>query len=108
MPYGLCLSCMSSGSASLLISTGCRPMSPCPVSHEACVSSSWPVDLLPGADRSFVSFILEPLYKITSTVIAEHPKVAESAIAKDFGVYLKSSSWQQDVKPLLKEVGGVK
>jgi hypothetical protein len=57
-----------------------------------------------GAERSFVTFCLEPLYKITSAVIAEHPKRSEALLATHFGVTLKSSSWQQDVKPLLKEV----
>eukprot|EP00877_Chromochloris_zofingiensis_P014926 jgi/Chrzof1/9688/Cz04g12070.t1 len=57
----------------------------------------------PGAERSFQKFILEPLYKITSQVIGEHPKSIEKVLA-EFGVYLKASSYSQDVKPLLKEV----
>jgi hypothetical protein len=58
-----------------------------------------------GAERSFVTFILEPLYKLTATVVGEHPKTIERVLGEEFGVYLKSSSYSQDVKPLLKEVG---
>eukprot|EP00878_Enallax_costatus_P008789 GHUV01009187.1.p1 GENE.GHUV01009187.1~~GHUV01009187.1.p1 ORF type:complete len:741 (+),score=244.40 GHUV01009187.1:354-2576(+) len=57
-----------------------------------------------GADRSFVTFILDPLYKLTATVIGEHPKTIEKVLGDQFGVYLKSSSYSQDVKPLLKQV----
>lgn len=57
-----------------------------------------------GAERSFVTFILEPLYKLTSTVVGEHPKTIERVLGEEFGVYLKSSAYSQDVKPLLKEV----
>lgn len=60
--------------------------------------------IVPGADRSFVTFILDPLYKLTSTVIGEHPKTIERLLGDQFGIYLKSSSYSQDVKPLLKEV----
>uniref|UniRef100_A0A383VQF5 SNU114 homolog n=1 Tax=Tetradesmus obliquus TaxID=3088 RepID=A0A383VQF5_TETOB len=57
-----------------------------------------------GADRSFVTFILEPLYKLTSAVVGEHPKAIERLLGDDFGIHLKSSAYSQDVKPLLKEV----
>lgn len=57
-----------------------------------------------GAERSFVTFILEPLYKLTATVVGEHPKTIERVLGEEFGVFLKSSSYSQDVKPLLKEV----
>jgi hypothetical protein len=53
-----------------------------------------------------VTFILEPLYKLTSTVVGEHPKTIERVLGEEFGVYLKSSAYSQDVKPLLKEVRG--
>lgn len=36
-------------------------------------------------------------------MIGEHPKSIEKVLA-EFGVYLKASSYSQDVKPLLKEV----
>ncbi|KAK9817833.1 hypothetical protein WJX72_002861 [[Myrmecia] bisecta] len=55
-----------------------------------------------GGERSFVQFILEPLYKIYSTVVGEH----ETSIKRtmdEFGVYLKPSVYSMDVKPLLKE-----
>jgi U5 small nuclear ribonucleoprotein component len=60
-----------------------------------------------GADRSFVTFILEPLYKLTATIIGEHPKTIEKVLGDQFGIYLKSSSYRQDVKPLLKEVSSL-
>jgi U5 small nuclear ribonucleoprotein component len=53
-----------------------------------------------------VTFILEPLYKLTSTVVGEHPKTIERVLGEEFGVYLKSSTYSQDVKPLLKQVRG--
>lgn len=56
-----------------------------------------------GASRTFVTFVLEPLYKIYSQVLGEHPKSIERMLSS-FSVYLKSSSYGQDVKPLLKEV----
>jgi hypothetical protein len=37
-------------------------------------------------------------------VIGEHPKTIERTLGEQFGLYLKSSSYSQDVKPLLKEV----
>ncbi|GAX78591.1 hypothetical protein CEUSTIGMA_g6030.t1 [Chlamydomonas eustigma] len=55
-----------------------------------------------GAERSFVQFVLEPLYKIVSHVIGEHPKTIE-AMLSDLGVYLKPSTYSMDTKPLLKE-----
>lgn len=54
-----------------------------------------------GGERAFVSFVLEPLYKIYSTCVGEHPSVVERVIG-EFGVYLAGSQYKQDVKPLLK------
>lgn len=54
-----------------------------------------------------MTFILQPLYKLTATVVGEHPKTIERVLGEEFGVYLKSSSYSQDVKPLLKEVRSV-
>eukprot|EP00898_Chlorokybus_atmophyticus_P001260 jgi/Chlat1/2134/Chrsp17S02725 len=51
--------------------------------------------------RTFVQFILEPLYKLYSQVIGEHQKNVEMTL-EEFGVYLKSSEYHLDVKPLLK------
>lgn len=56
-----------------------------------------------GGQRTFVQFLLEPLYKIYSTVLGEHPKSIERMLI-EFDVHLKSSSYNMDVKPLLKEV----
>lgn len=52
--------------------------------------------------RSFVEFVLEPLYKLYSQILGEHPKSIE-AILSEFNVQLKPSSYNKDVKPLLKE-----
>jgi U5 small nuclear ribonucleoprotein component len=35
-----------------------------------------------GGERSFVQFILEPLYKIVSHVIGEHPKTIEAMLSE--------------------------
>lgn len=56
-----------------------------------------------GGERSFVMFVLEPLYKIYSQVVGEHPKSIEHML-QEFGMYLKTSQYGMDVKPLLKEV----
>lgn len=56
-----------------------------------------------GTERTFVQFILDPLYKIYSQVLGEHPKSIERML-QEFGVHLKSSHYGMDVKPLLKEV----
>lgn len=53
-----------------------------------------------------MTFILEPLYKLSATVVGEHPKTIERVLGEEFGVYLKSSSYSMDVKPLMKEVRG--
>ena len=47
-------------------------------------------------------FILDPLYKIYSQVLGE-PESTVRAMLSEFGVYLKPSSYRQDVKPLLKD-----
>mmetsp|Transcript_18570 Transcript_18570/g.39863 ORF Transcript_18570/g.39863 Transcript_18570/m.39863 type:complete len:988 (-) Transcript_18570:519-3482(-) len=55
-----------------------------------------------GSERSFVQFVLEPLYKVYSHVIGEHPKSIESLLGQ-LGVYLKPSTYSMDTKPLLRE-----
>mmetsp|Transcript_20010 Transcript_20010/g.60453 ORF Transcript_20010/g.60453 Transcript_20010/m.60453 type:complete len:985 (+) Transcript_20010:276-3230(+) len=55
-----------------------------------------------GAERTFVAFILEPLYKIYSQVLGE-ADVSVRATLEEFGVFLKPSTFTQDVKPLLKQ-----
>lgn len=47
-----------------------------------------------GSERSFVTFVLEPLYKLTSAVISEHPRTVEKILA-EMGVTLKSSQYNQ-------------
>ena len=82
-----------------------------------------------GGERSFVTFVLEPLYKaratgdavrrrappacgrsraspfpnpqVYATCVGEHPAVVERVLG-EFGVFLKPSAYKQDVKPLLK------
>ncbi|XP_061964446.1 110 kDa U5 small nuclear ribonucleoprotein component CLO-like [Populus nigra] len=54
-----------------------------------------------GAERSFVQFVLEPLYKIYSQVIGEHKKSVESTLA-EFGVTLPNSAYKLNVRPLLR------
>ncbi|KAL6759260.1 elongation factor EF-Tu-like protein [Haematococcus lacustris] len=55
-----------------------------------------------GCERSFVHFVLEPLYKVYSQVVGEHPKTIERVLS-ELGVYLRQSAYSQDTKPLLKE-----
>ena len=56
-----------------------------------------------GGKRTFVEFVLEPLYKIYGVVLGEEQKKIQE-ILDEFGVYLKPSTFGLDVKPLLKEV----
>jgi hypothetical protein len=57
-----------------------------------------------GAERTFVQFILEPLYKIYTQALGEHQKSIEKVLA-EFGVFLKPAMYQMDVKPLIKVSG---
>ncbi|KAF9614532.1 hypothetical protein IFM89_019195 [Coptis chinensis] len=54
-----------------------------------------------GGDRSFVQFILEPLYKIYSQVIGEHKKSVEATLA-ELGVTLSNAAYRLNVRPLLR------
>ncbi|KAF5198581.1 U5 small nuclear ribonucleoprotein component [Thalictrum thalictroides] len=54
-----------------------------------------------GGDRSFVQFILEPLYKIYSQVIGEHKKSVEATLS-ELGVTLSNSAYRLNVRPLLR------
>lgn len=54
-----------------------------------------------GGERTFVSFVLEPLYKIYSQAVGEHQKSLERTLS-EFGVYLKAKDYKLDMKPLLK------
>jgi len=53
-----------------------------------------------ASSRTFVSFILEPLYKIHTACVGETPE-AVASVLDEFGVALKPSVFKQDVKPLL-------
>ena len=54
-----------------------------------------------GGERSFVEFVLEPLYKIYSQVIGEHKKSVETTLA-ELGVTLSNSAYRLNVRPLLR------
>lgn len=56
-----------------------------------------------NAARTFIVFILEPLYKIYSQVIGENPEDL-SVVMKQLGVPLKQKELHLDPKPLLKLV----
>ena len=57
-----------------------------------------------GVERSFVQWVMEPLYKIFSQVIGEDVRVAREVVEEDLGVWLEDRAYESDVKPLLKEV----
>lgn len=54
-----------------------------------------------GGDRTFVQFVLEPLYKIYSQVIGEHKKSVEATLA-ELGVTLSNAAYRLNVRPLLR------
>ena len=56
---------------------------------------------IPGRERTFVQFILEPLYKLYSQVVGEHRKNVETTLF-ELGVTLSNSAYKLNVKPLLK------
>ncbi|ERN10847.1 110 kDa U5 small nuclear ribonucleoprotein component CLO [Amborella trichopoda] len=56
---------------------------------------------LSGGERSFVQFLLEPLYKIYSQVIGEHRKSVEVTLA-ELGVTLSNAAYKLNVRPLLR------
>ncbi|XP_030952149.1 110 kDa U5 small nuclear ribonucleoprotein component CLO-like [Quercus lobata] len=54
-----------------------------------------------GGERSFVQFVLEPLYKIYSQVIGEHKKSVEATLI-ELGVTLPNVAYKLNVRPLLR------
>ena len=56
-----------------------------------------------GHQRTFVHFILEPLYKIFGQVIGEDKGELKETLAQ-LGITLKSSVYDMNMKPLLKVV----
>ncbi|KAM6498822.1 Calreticulin family domain containing protein [Amanita muscaria] len=57
----------------------------------------------PGNNRTFVQFILEPLYKVYSHVLSEEPEELKETLAS-LGIHLKPVMYKMDVRPLLKVV----
>ncbi len=57
----------------------------------------------PGSPRSFVRFILEPLYKLYAQVLGEEVEVLAKTLG-ELGVRLKKSELALDPKPLLRLV----
>ncbi|EXX56728.1 U5 small nuclear ribonucleoprotein component variant 2 [Rhizophagus irregularis] len=55
------------------------------------------------SQRSFVHFILDPLYKLYAQVIGENEETLKRTLAS-LGIFLKASHFQLDVKPLLRIV----
>jgi len=54
-----------------------------------------------GAGRTFVTFVLEPLYKIYGAVLGEAPAELP-AVLREFGARLRPAQVGLDVKPLLR------
>ncbi|KAL9688112.1 hypothetical protein QQ045_032526 [Rhodiola kirilowii] len=54
-----------------------------------------------GSERSFVEFILEPLYKLYSQVVGEHKRSVEETLA-EFGVVLSNAAYKLNPRPLLR------
>ncbi|CAM8916877.1 unnamed protein product [Rhodiola kirilowii] len=53
------------------------------------------------SERSFVEFILEPLYKLYSQVVGEHKRSVEETLA-EFGVVLSNAAYKLNPRPLLR------
>jgi U5 small nuclear ribonucleoprotein component len=56
-----------------------------------------------GAQRSFVSFLLEPLYKLMSQAVGEAPHELEQCLS-DLALGFKKSQLNTDAKPLLRSI----
>lgn len=57
----------------------------------------------PESTRTFVHFILEPLYKLYSQVLSEETAALKETLA-GLGIQLKPVMYKMDVRPLLKAV----
>lgn len=57
----------------------------------------------PEMARSFVYFVLEPLYKLYSQVLSEETESLKSTLA-GLGIKLKPVMYKMDVRPLLKAI----
>jgi U5 small nuclear ribonucleoprotein component len=57
----------------------------------------------PESRRSFVEFVLEPLYKLYSHVLSEEMEQLKGTL-ESLGIFLKPVMYKMDVRPLLKAV----
>ncbi|KAJ7103149.1 Calreticulin family-domain-containing protein [Mycena belliarum] len=57
----------------------------------------------PESNRTFVQFILEPLYKLYSNVLSEDTETLKDTL-RGLGIHLKPVMFKMDVRPLLKAV----
>ncbi|KAF7307348.1 U5 small nuclear ribonucleoprotein component [Mycena indigotica] len=57
----------------------------------------------PESQRTFVHFILEPLYKLYSNVLSEETDMLKDTLGT-LGIHLKPVMYKMDVRPLLKVV----
>lgn len=57
----------------------------------------------PDTNRTFVHFILEPLYKLYSNVLSEETETLKETL-HGLGIQLKPVMYKMDVRPLLKAV----
>lgn len=57
----------------------------------------------PEDDRTFVHFIMEPLYKLYSGVLSEDTDTLKETL-RGLGISLKPVMFKMDVRPLLKAV----
>ena len=57
----------------------------------------------PESERSFVHFVLNPLYKIYSHVLSEETDDLKNTL-QSLGIQLKPVMFKMDVRPLLKAV----
>jgi U5 small nuclear ribonucleoprotein component len=56
-----------------------------------------------GSKRTFVNFVLEPIYKLYSHTISESPEDLKETLAT-LGIHLKPSQYKTDAKVLLRLV----
>lgn len=59
----------------------------------------------PETPRSFVHFILTPLYKLYSQVLSEDTENLKETL-ESLGILLKPAMFKMDVRPLLKVIAG--
>ncbi|ORY80346.1 P-loop containing nucleoside triphosphate hydrolase protein [Protomyces lactucae-debilis] len=55
----------------------------------------------PGASRSFVHFVLEPIYKLYSSALSEDASVLRHTLA-DLHIVLRPAAYKMNARPLLK------